>query len=286
MPHPNPNPSAYAGTTSAAIRPAKPSRYAGVYTGTSPKSVIPDQRGRRFTEWSRREPSDMDGQVARPSERERASQTPYNNSLTSDFSSFSSATDASIFARLKSFIGSALHDFPFSAAHTDRERRDQSFLDAVTSIGTNRDAVPIVRWRVGSKRNNRIDNRIGSRAGGRKSACLDYGGAALLHRSNEIFLQPFLVSDHFVRGTTVNPGVVEIWILSRRVISPDGHVRDRANAYAGLLRELRAGAVFIQSRHGEPAVARNFFRVVHRDQAIGVARISDHKHAHIGRSIF
>src|SRR5262245_14167326 len=31
----------------------------------------------RFTEWSRREPSDMDGQVQRPSERERASQTPY-----------------------------------------------------------------------------------------------------------------------------------------------------------------------------------------------------------------
>ena len=29
----------------------------------------------------------------------------YNNSLTSDFSSFNSATDASIFARLKSFIG-------------------------------------------------------------------------------------------------------------------------------------------------------------------------------------
>jgi hypothetical protein len=55
---------------------------AGVYSGSSPKPVIADQRGRRFAE------------------------TPYNNSLTSDFSSFSSATDASIFARLKSFIGS------------------------------------------------------------------------------------------------------------------------------------------------------------------------------------
>ena len=55
---------------------------AGVYSGSSPKPVIADQRGRRFAE------------------------TPYNNSLTSDFSSFSSATDASIFARLKSCIGS------------------------------------------------------------------------------------------------------------------------------------------------------------------------------------
>lgn len=32
-------------------------------------------------------------------------ETLYNNSLTSDFSSFNSATDASIFERLKSFIG-------------------------------------------------------------------------------------------------------------------------------------------------------------------------------------
>ena len=99
-------------------------------------------------------------------------------------------------------------------------------------------------------------------------------------------LQPFLVCDHFVRGTTVNPGVVEIRILRRRMISPDGHVRDRANAYSGLLRQLRAGAVFVQSGHGEPAVARNFFRIVHRDQAIGVARISDYQHANIGRRIF
>jgi hypothetical protein len=31
-----------------------------------------------FTEWSRREPSDIDGRVTGPSERERMSQTPYN----------------------------------------------------------------------------------------------------------------------------------------------------------------------------------------------------------------
>ena len=32
------HPSAYAGTTSAAIRPAKPSRYARVYSAPAPKS--------------------------------------------------------------------------------------------------------------------------------------------------------------------------------------------------------------------------------------------------------
>lgn len=46
------------------------------------------------------------GRVARPSEAEQTSQTPYNNSLTRDFSSFNSTTDASILERLKSLIGS------------------------------------------------------------------------------------------------------------------------------------------------------------------------------------
>ena len=38
---------------------------------------------RRFTEWSRGDASDMDGQIEKPSERERASQTPYNEGSTS-----------------------------------------------------------------------------------------------------------------------------------------------------------------------------------------------------------
>src|SRR5205823_14024278 len=36
-------------------------------------------RDRPFTEWSRRERSDIDGQVERPSEQERASQTPHKS---------------------------------------------------------------------------------------------------------------------------------------------------------------------------------------------------------------
>ena len=35
----HPNPSAYAGTTACAIRPAKPSCYARVYSTPAPKSV-------------------------------------------------------------------------------------------------------------------------------------------------------------------------------------------------------------------------------------------------------
>jgi hypothetical protein len=58
-----------------------------------------------------------------------------------------------------------------------------------------------------------------------------------------------------------------------------------SNFDAGLVRELGPAAVFVQSRHSEPSVARNSLRVVHRDQAIGVARISNHQDSDVGRSV-
>jgi len=44
------------------------------------------------------------------------------------------------------------------------------------------------------------------------------------------------------------------------MIPPDGHVCDRANAYTGLVRELRTGTVFIQSRRGSTRDQRQDFR--------------------------
>jgi hypothetical protein len=55
------------------------SRFEKIVASLAPKEPGGDEDGWRFTEWSRREPNDMDGQVERPSERERASQTPYNS---------------------------------------------------------------------------------------------------------------------------------------------------------------------------------------------------------------
>src|SRR5437667_1970640 len=44
------------------------------------RGAVPDAESqrRRFTEWSRREASDIDGQLIRARERARTSQTPYN----------------------------------------------------------------------------------------------------------------------------------------------------------------------------------------------------------------
>ena len=48
-------------------------RHSAAKAGQTPTSL-----SRRFTEWSRRELSDIDGQLIRARERERTSQTPYN----------------------------------------------------------------------------------------------------------------------------------------------------------------------------------------------------------------
>ncbi len=96
----------YARTTPPAVRTAKPSRYAGIYSGTASKPVIADEPERPAFHTMKRAGAERHGRAGREtSERERASQTSYNNSLTSDFSSFNSASDESIFTRLKSFIG-------------------------------------------------------------------------------------------------------------------------------------------------------------------------------------
>ena len=70
------------------------------------------------------------------------------------------------------------------------------------------------------------------------------------------------------------------------MIAPDGHVCDVGHVDAGLMRELGPAAILIEARHREPTLPRNRFRVVHRDQAIRVARIANDKNAHISRRMF
>ena len=86
-------------------------------------------------------------------------------------------------------------------------------------------------------------------------------------------------------GLLVDLRIVKIRILGRGMISPDRHVGDARDFDAGLVRELRFGAIFIEPGHGKPAIARNLLRVVHRDQAIGVARIANDEDAHIGGGV-
>ena len=54
----------------------------------------------------------------------------------------------------------------------------------------------------------------------------------------------------------------------------------------GFFGQLRFGAIFVQPRHGKPALARNLRRALHGDEAIGIARIAHDQDADIRRGVF
>ena len=70
------------------------------------------------------------------------------------------------------------------------------------------------------------------------------------------------------------------------MISPDRHVRYCRHLDASLVRKLRFSPIFVEPGHGKPSIPRNLFRVVHRNQTIGVARIANDQSPHIGRGVF
>ena len=55
--------------------------------------------------------------------------------------------------------------------------------------------------------------------------------------------------------------------------------------HAGLLRQLRLGAVLVEARHREPAVGGDVGRVGAGDQAVRVARVADDEHADVARRV-
>ena len=69
------------------------------------------------------------------------------------------------------------------------------------------------------------------------------------------------------------------------MIPPDGDVGDRRYVQACFPSQLRFGAVFIQPRHGEEPVARNLRRVIHGDEAVGVAGVAHNMDAHVARGV-
>jgi hypothetical protein len=116
-----------------------------------------------------------------------------------------------------------LHDFPLSIAHTDRKGRDQSFIDIAISIGTTGDAVlAIARGTIGEEA-HRIDELRLRWGQEENSTRFDYRGAALLHGSHELLLQPFLIADRLVGRAIIDLRVVKTRMLCGRMIAPDCH---------------------------------------------------------------
>ena len=105
--------------------------------------------------------------------------------------------------------------------------------------------------------------------------------APLLNAFDKIRLKPCVVGDCVADRLAADARVEEIRKERTRMISPDSQLRYVTPVEAGLQSQLGLCAVFIQSRHGKPAVRGHVLRVLHRDKAIGIARISHNDHANI-----
>ena len=117
--------------------------------------------------------------------------------------------------------------------------------------------MPIAFDRIGREGANRVHDRICGRSCRGRATRFDDGCAPLLHCRDERFLQPGFVANHFRSGAAPDFRIIRIGILRRRVVPPDGHVRNLSDVHAGFLRELRLRAIFIKPRHRKPAMAWN-----------------------------
>ena len=114
---------------------------------------------------------------------------------------------------------------------------------------------------------------------------LDDGGSPLLDGGDEGIFQPSLVADDGIGIPAFDFSVMKLGVLGGGMVAPDGHVGYRGNLDSCFLGELCFGPVLVQTGHGEPPICRHVPGVVHGDEAIGVAGVSDYEDAHVGGGV-
>ena len=69
------------------------------------------------------------------------------------------------------------------------------------------------------------------------------------------------------------------------MISPNSEIRHFCHIDPCFISELCLCTILIESSHGEPAIGRDIFRIVHGDETVGIAGIPNHEHANIAGCI-
>src|SRR5687768_3099510 len=70
------------------------------------------------------------------------------------------------------------------------------------------------------------------------------------------------------------------------MVAPDGDVADSGGIHAGFFRELGLGAVLIEARHGEETIGREVASIVHGDEGVGIAGVTDDVDADVAGGVF
>ena len=93
-----------------------------------------------------------------------------------------------------------------------------------------------------------INSRSGRRCSARRAPGLDNSCTTLLHRGNKLTGDPLLV-DPINSAIAGNDGMVDVGILGRRVIPPDGHARNFSGRCTRFPGKLADSAIVIQTGH-------------------------------------
>ena len=120
-----------------------------------------------------------------------------------------------------------------------------------------------------------IDGTVSGRSGGRETTGLDDSGSTLLDIGDESVLNPGIVVDDRASGLSSDQSVVNIGVLSSRVVTPDGDLLDGGDIGSGLGNELRKSTVVVKTSHGGEVLTGNIGGVRGGDQTVGVGGVSD-----------
>jgi len=176
----------------------------------------------------------------------------------------------------------ALDDGPLATARGAREAGDDPLGHAVGAVGRHRHRHPVALGRAEHPVVHVVDGGVGGGRRGGRAAGVDDGGAALLHRGDEVGLEPGLVG---AGGLEARPPldlrVEHVGVLGGGVVAPDRHVGDVGDRGAGLLRQLGDGPVVVEAGHGREPLARDVRRRVHGDEAVRVRGVAHDEDLHV-----
>mmetsp|Transcript_10817 Transcript_10817/g.23274 ORF Transcript_10817/g.23274 Transcript_10817/m.23274 type:complete len:217 (-) Transcript_10817:585-1235(-) len=142
----------------------------------------------------------------------------------------------------------ALHDGPLALLAGDRVAVHQAHWHAVAAVRHHAHADPAA---VSGGAQHPVTDVVAGAAGGRQgagqTAGLDDCSAPLLHRGDELAVQPGVVANHVADGLAADSAVVDVGVLGGGVVAPDGHVAHSAGVHANALGDLGQRPVVVEA---------------------------------------
>lgn len=97
----------------------------------------------------------------------------------------------------------------------------------------------------------------------------------------ESLIKEFVITDSisnlFLLSIDNDFTMVNIWVLSKRMVTPDDDVLYIFNSGLNFLSDLRDSSVLVESSKSSEILLGNRWSVVRSDKSVGISRVSDYK---------